>query len=512
MKYTYEEVKYFVEVESDSGCKLLSGKYINNNTKMTFHCKCGNDFKTTFAKFKSSNKRQCNQCSLTKYDYNDVKIFIENESDSNCKLLDAEYKNTSEKLSIRCGCGEIFQTAFRDFKYNSKRRCNKCSSRKFSYEEVKNFIEIESGSDCELLSENYKGISVPLNLMCTCGKAFTTTYNQFKNRNKRQCNECGWKRTGEKNKYSFDYVKKYIESNTDMKLVSDKYSNSHDNISVECGSCGVIFQTTFSSVKNNNIQECSNCSRIEADNERRLGYEYIKAYIENNSKCKILTPFKEKMLVIDDIELQCECGEKFMTSFTRFKDRNKRQCSGCGHKKIGEALTKSPDVFEKEVYNLFGYEYTLLSKYENAKTKVKVRHNKCEYEWELLPNALLIIKSCPQCAESKGEQRIREYLENKNLKSVQEYSFEDLLGVGGGLLRFDFAIFDKSNLKFLIEYDGEFHYQDIYEDGSFETIQIHDKRKNEYCKNNNTPLLRIPYWEFDNIEAIIDEWLYTYGL
>jgi len=30
-----------------------------------------------------------------------------------------------------------------------------------------------------------------------------------------------------------------------------------------------------------------------------------------------------------------------------------------------------------------------------------------------------------------------------------------------------------------------------------------DKKKNEYCKNNNIRLLRIPYYEFKNIENIL---------
>ena len=28
--------------------------------------------------------------------------------------------------------------------------------------------------------------------------------------------------------------------------------------------------------------------------------------------------------------------------------------------------------------------------------------------------------------------------------------------------------------------------------------------KDKYCKENNIPLTRIPYWDFDNIEEIIE--------
>ena len=35
--------------------------------------------------------------------------------------------------------------------------------------------------------------------------------------------------------------------------------------------------------------------------------------------------------------------------------------------------------------------------------------------------------------------------------------------------------------------------------------QEHDRRKDEYCKLHDIDLLRIPYWEFDNIDKILNE-------
>jgi hypothetical protein len=62
---------------------------------------------------------------------------------------------------------------------------------------------------------------------------------------------------------------------------------------------------------------------------------------------------------------------------------------------------------------------------------------------------------------------------------------------------------DKKQLECLIEYDGEFHYKKFYEEQTFETGQYHDKLKDEYCLKHNIKLIRIPYWEFDNIENIL---------
>ena len=47
------------------------------------------------------------------------------------------------------------------------------------------------------------------------------------------------------------------------------------------------------------------------------------------------------------------------------------------------------------------------------------------------------------CIISFGENRIKQILQKNNLEFQAQYSFKDLVGLKGGLLRFDFAIFNK---------------------------------------------------------------------
>ncbi len=59
---TYDYVKNFIEIESNSGCKLLNDTYKNNHTKLKVVCECGNTFEVSFSNFKSQNIRRCNNC------------------------------------------------------------------------------------------------------------------------------------------------------------------------------------------------------------------------------------------------------------------------------------------------------------------------------------------------------------------------------------------------------------------------------------------------------------------
>ena len=55
----------------------------------------------------------------------EVKSFIENNG---CELLE-EYINNRQKLLIKCKCGNLFRTSFKEFKGMNKRQCNECGKK-----------------------------------------------------------------------------------------------------------------------------------------------------------------------------------------------------------------------------------------------------------------------------------------------------------------------------------------------------------------------------------------------
>lgn len=90
--------------------------------------------------------------------------------------------------------------------------------------------------------------------------------------------------------------------------------------------------------------------------------------------------------------------------------------------------------------------------------------------------------------------------------------YDNLVGVNDGLLSYDFYL-PKYNL--LIEYQGIQHEKPIDFSGKNKNVAIekfkkqkeHDKRKNNYAKQNNIDLLEIWYYDFDNIENILKNYL-----
>lgn len=277
-RLTIDYVRHFIEVESQSGCKLLSKTYSKNSHKLRILCHCGKEFKTSFSEFKGLNKRQCNKCSNHYiWTYDEIKNYIEIESNSNCKLISKEYINTTQKLDLLCKCGEPFSVSFNNFHSQNVRRCNKCAyeyisnCRKLDFDYVKNYIEIESMSNCKLLSNEYLNDQQKLKIRCECGSIFHTNFNAFQFRSKQQCDECGRKILVSKMKKSYKDVKDIIEinSNSGCKLISTEYTGySDNNLQIKC-KCGKIYTTSLLGFING-VQQCGTCSHKDSYSERTI--------------------------------------------------------------------------------------------------------------------------------------------------------------------------------------------------------------------------------------------------
>ena len=106
--------------------------------------------------------------------------------------------------------------------------------------------------------------------------------------------------------------------------------------------------------------------------------------------------------------------------------------------------------------------------------------------------------SCGCSQKSKGEQLIEDILIAHNIEFISQYFIPDFSNYSA----FDFALFKNGKLIGLLEYDGEQHFKPIEHFGGEEKFLIQqqrDKNKNDYCKNNNIHLERIPYTDYKQI-------------
>lgn len=112
---------------------------------------------------------------------------------------------------------------------------------------------------------------------------------------------------------------------------------------------------------------------------------------------------------------------------------------------------------------------------------------------------------CRFCSITQGEYKVKTFLDANNIRYIYQHTFSDCKNIH--VLEFDFYLPDQ---RIIIEYDGKQHYEpfNYFETEeknikAFKDGQYRDRLKDEYCKKNSIRMIRIPYWDFNNIEKIL---------
>ena len=198
---------------------------------------------------------------------------------------------------------------------------------------------------------------------------------------------------------------------------------------------------------------------------------------------------------------QCDCGTTYVTG-SNLKNGKIISCGCYKKEKISQKFTK--DITGQKFGKL-----TVIERVENKKGRVCWKCL-CECGQEVIVSSNSLVRhktmSCG-CLSSFGEYNIKQYFINNKIKFESQKRFDDLLGLGNGLLSYDFYI---PQYNLLIEAQGQQHIAPKKLFGGEEQFQKqkeHDKRKREYAKKNGYRLLEIWYYDYNNVNTILDNYL-----
>lgn len=96
-------------------------------------------------------------------------------------LLSKSYKNSREKLDVRCPEGHVYRVNWNNFK--TGKRCPKCANKKkgqYHKLKIENINNELNKLDHLLLSEEYKDSNTKLKIKCPNGHVFEMSYSNFK--------------------------------------------------------------------------------------------------------------------------------------------------------------------------------------------------------------------------------------------------------------------------------------------------------------------------------------------
>jgi hypothetical protein len=222
----------------------------------------------------------------------------------------------------------------------------------------------------------------------------------------------------------------------------------------------------------------------------------------NNKNYKLIECNEYKGNKNKNILLKCNICRRTWISFWSIMQMGSG-CPFCSNKII--TIEKSLGYNRPDLISEWDYSKNNKNPFEvftNAVSKYWWLCSICGYSWET--NCYVKVKTgCPGCNLSSGERRVKDFLDNKNIEYIYEHRFKDCKHMKK--LSFDYYL---HNSNVCIEYQGAQHY-DPYDffggEDRFKRQIKNDSIKREYCENNNIKLIEIPYWDYDNVEIILQK-------
>lgn len=239
------------------------------------------------------------------------------------------------------------------------------------------------------------------------------------------------------------------------------------------------------------IHGCKYCS----------GKQLPKWYIMK--KMKDINPYLELLEDYKNLttRIKCRCTKHNIVTYKTMQNILRGEgCIECGKEKLSQSSYITLEEYQHRVSKTKPSIEVL--KYNGQNKDAHFKCKKCGYDW--YSNAHYMAsseygKQCPNCERFYiGEKKVSDVLSSYNIKFIQQYKFDDCKDKRS--LPFDFYL---PSYNIAIEVDGIQHYKQRVGWTDLELIQKHDNIKTAYCVSHNINLIRIPYWEHNNIELFL---------
>ena len=364
--------------------------------------------------------------------------------------------------------------------------------KKISEQEVREYLKKHGG--WELISE-YINTHTPIVIIRKGYKA-QTTFSGFKANDNLII-------FGHKNPFYQENIATLIKEKNDkvvfVKAISQQKSGKHRIVVTMIDEKGHEFVKTLEHILGDKHLCCKECSRDKQTEQHRK--QYTEKWINriDGTKYRILT--KDDFITAEStIEVEeVDTGYKIEGNVITFI-RGKAQA-------FNVFANSKYFIYNLNVYGKQnGLESTPIKVTNKSASQTKVLF-RCSCGKEFERNIYKWMDGsdvCLSCSEkcSKNERSLARYLEEKNIEYIQEYRFNSCYDIKP--LPFDFYL---PQFKCLIEIDGLQHFKPTNYRGklddeavqkNFALQQRHDKIKNNFCKSNNIPFLRLPYFTFED--------------
>ena len=250
-----------------------------------------------------------------------------------------------------------------------------------------------------------------------------------------------------------------------------------------------IFETYINTVVSGKIWNCGCRRKINND---LTGKTF--------GRLTVLYPTSQRQNNAIVYHCQCECGNTKNVSSRCLNNGSVQSCGCLAKESFNKVREKRHQQHIKDITNQKSGTWTALY-------RLNEKNSSGNYYWYCVCenghyNRIDTgnwgkIKTCKQCKTgySVGELAIQQILSSLNVRYKEEYIFNNCIFKRP--LRFDFYLPD---YNCCIEYDGIQHFQPTkFSHDSWDIRRQRDNIKNQYCKDHNIILIRIPYYDLDKL-------------
>ena len=355
----------------------------------------------------------------------------------------------------------------------------------------------------EIIGE-YVNNKIPILYRCKqCGNTHSATPSMLLKG--QGCPKCAIiKRSTNRTKTHLQFMKEIEHKvNPDIEIVGE-YVTSKTKIKCVCKECGYEFYSLPYNISRGH--GCTQCEHNKGFEKRRKSQDEFQQELN----CMSLD-----FVVLDKYynaktKLKCQClvcGTEWYSYPTNIILGQK--CPRCTMNDVKVKQTMSKTEFIEKVHKI-NSQIEVIGEYTNNATPIECKCLKCENSFKIIPRNLLTRATCPICTISKGENEINKWLFNHNIAFEQQKTFDNLYGIGGGRLRYDFFLPD---YNMLIEYNGIQHEKPVdfgakgksFSENQYNKQKENDEIKRQYANQNDITLLEIWYYDFDRISEILSK-------
>lgn len=445
-----------------------------------------------------------------RYTYEEVKEEFDNRG---YDLISTKYKNCSTKLDYICrrhkdkGVQQITFTKF----YHSGQGCYYCGRERT---EEAHRTPLNIPEDKELcLKNNFTYISSKkingiyyISFICNKHKDLgmqSMRKNNIK-RGIKGCKYCSGKQFPE-----WYVMEKKNEVNPNIEI-RDKYINLTSPITCFCLIHNIEYKSTMQNVLNGH--GCYYCGLNKLSEQNMLTEEIINQNIHKLNSHVDLVKYNGASNLSN---WYCNKHNKNFQRCYRTLLQCISGCDLCYRENIRAQDGMGNEEFLKRLHEKHP-ETDAMDEYINYTTPIDFYCNVHDCYFSSAPVDILDrVSCCPKSFVTYKEEAMCSLIEDWGYKITRQKKFEGCKDKR--YLPFDCYLDDYNTC---IEYDGEQHFKPVkfgtqsYEDAvrKHEYIKKHDEMKNAFCKDNSINLIRIPYYEFEDLEYYLFDKFTSIGI